>query len=251
MKSLKKTFEILEVFLNIDSEEVRGLRLTDLAKLSGINIPTVNRIASSLVEMGYLSQTQKRGKYSLGPKFLYFDHVLNKHKSFKDIAQKFLIKLYESVGETVTLVSFYGKRIYYVEEIPSKLPLRIHPDPISITPLYCSGSGKIFLANMSEQELNDYFYKTDLRSYTENTITDQNILERHLMMVAKEGVAYDDEELYVGVRSVAAGIKDIKGNVSWAVSILGPSVRLTRSRMVEITPEVRDCAEQLSSALFL
>ena len=96
MKSLKKAFEILEVFLNIDYEEVREIRLTDLAKLSGINIPTVNRIASSLVEMGYLRQNEKRGKYSLGPKFMYFTHVLKRHNSLNEIVKPFLIKLNKS-----------------------------------------------------------------------------------------------------------------------------------------------------------
>ena len=246
MKSLKKAFEILEIFLDVEQSE---LRLTDLAKESGLKIATVNRIAAALVDSGYLSQPEKRGKYSLGPKLLYFANVLKSKNPTREIIRPYLLNLNSLVNESIAVFNFDGHKIYCVEDVASKHPLRIHLDPFGIIPLYCSASGKIFLSNMKEQELDKYFNSSDLQAYTQNTITDLNAMKRHLVMVAQEGIAYIDEEFYVGVRSMAAGIRDTQGKYSSAVEILGPSVRLTRSRMIEILPELKRCASDIAKEL--
>jgi IclR family transcriptional regulator, KDG regulon repressor len=243
MKSLRKAFEILEIFLEVKAKD---LRLSDLAKLTGLKIATVNRICIALVELGYLNQMEKRGKYSLGTKFLYFDNVLKQENPSKEIIRNYLVKLNESVEETVVLVNFDGRRIYYIDEVPSKHTLRIDPDPIAITPLYCSGLGKIFLSSYPEKKLEEYFRNTEIRAFTPNTITDLDVLKKHLIMVARDGIAYDDEELIPGVRNVAAGIVNTKGVFTSGVGVLGPSVRLTPAKMIEIAPQVKQCAKGIS-----
>jgi len=246
MKSLRKAFEILELFLEVKSEE---LRLAEIAKLSGLNISTANRIASVLVELGYLGQTEKRGKYSIGKKFLYFDRILSKKNTFIDLVRPYLLRLNESTGETVNLVNFDGKRVYYIETIMSKHALNIRPDTIAITPLYCTGVGKIFLAAMTEPELNEYFKNADIKAYTPNTITDIDLLKEHLKRVAREGVAYDDEELMPGVRNIAAGIKDSQGKTFSCIGLLGPAIRLTRPKMEEIAAELKQYTSIITSEI--
>ena len=67
--------------------------------------------------------------------------------------------------------------------------------------------------------------------------------------MAKEGVAYDDEDQFLGIRNVAAGIRNADGKVIAAVGVIGPSVRMTRARMREIAPQVKLCATEISRAL--
>ena len=88
-----------------------------------------------------------------------------------------------------------------------------------------------------------------MKKYTPNTITDLNEIKKHLLTVAREGVAYDDEEHITGVRNVTAGIKDSTGKVVSCVGVLGPSVRLNRSKIKEILPYVKGCAMQISRGL--
>ena len=80
-------------------------------------------------------------------------------------------------------------------------------------------------------------------------ITSLAELKKHLLAVRQEGVAYDDEEQYVGVRNVAAVLKDNTGTVVGAIGVISPSVRLSRERMKEIAPDVRDCAGEISRAM--
>ena len=116
-------------------------------------------------------------------------------------------------------------------------------------PLHATGVGKIMLANMSDKQLRRYFNSRTRKRYTPNTITDVNDIENQIAEVKKEGVAYDDEEFYRGVRGVAAGVKDADGKLVGALSILAPQVRLSHARMRELTKDVKKCAQKISREL--
>lgn len=243
MKSLEKALRVLEVFLDTGDREVR---LSDLARLSGLNIATVSRIVSVFVKLGYMNQLEKRGRYVLGTKFLNFSAIIKQRNKIRDIAMPHLIKLNKSVGESVTLLNWDGNKLVFIDEVYSRHPLRITPDPSTALPLYCTGVGKIVLADMTDTELEEYFHNADIQAYTPNTVTKLADLKACLKKIAREGVAYDDEELYLGVRCVGAGIRDAEDEIVACVGVSGPSVRLTRERMMEIAPDVKKCAMQIS-----
>ena len=75
------------------------------------------------------------------------------------------------------------------------------------------------------------------------------LLRTHLIKVRQEGVAFDDEEWGLGIRSVAAGVKDGNGKVIAAIGTAVPSVRLTFSRMNELASIVKNCADEISKEL--
>jgi DNA-binding IclR family transcriptional regulator len=250
MNALNKALDILEVFT--ESSNNRPLRLTEVARLSGKNKVTAKRLMAILVARGYLSQPGKRGKYSLGPKLLSLNHSIKENGSVKDIAKEYMIKLNEILSETVVLAGWDGKEAHFLGEVNTKYPfspLRIIPDQNSITPLYCTSAGKIFLATMTGKELDEYFQNTKIEARTPNTITNVTLIKTHLMLVAQEGIAYDDEELYIGVRNVGAPIRNSRGEVSYAVSVTCPVARMDRTRMTEIAPDVKRCAIEISRAL--
>jgi IclR family KDG regulon transcriptional repressor len=245
MKSLNKAIDVLELFLNGEDE----MRLSELAQLSGLDKATVDRIISTWAGRGYLRQHKARGKYSLGMRFLDFSGLIKKRNTIRNMAMPFIIKLAQSTQESVMLSILDKNMAHYCETVPANHPLRIVPDEGSRFPLYCTAIGKAFLADMTEKELETYLSSTDLKAYTNNTLTDINQLKTHLMVVAKDGVAFDDEEYFLGIRSVAAGIKDGEGKTLAAIGVLGPTIRLTRSHMLEIVPDVKNCAQAISNQL--
>jgi len=245
MKSLIKAIDVLEAFLNMDEE----VPLSVIAKESGLDKSTVNRIVYTWVSRGYLSQSEKRGNYSLGTKFLDFSGLKKKRSSIRNIALPHMKKLAENTRETIILSVLNGHFATNNEVIPSNYPLKIVPDEGSSAPLYCSGAGKILLSNMSKQDIDDYVNTTELKEHSPNTITHPDILRSHLMKVAKEGIAFDDEENIPGVRNVAAGIRNADHKVVAAVGVLGPSTRLTKSKLTEIAPAVMECALEISRDL--
>jgi IclR family acetate operon transcriptional repressor len=246
MRTLNRALDILEVFLKIGDDNIR---LSELAKLSGLNKATVNRIVSDLVNRGYLKQPKPRGKYYLGAKFIRFNHLIMVKNRLAIVAPPYLAKLAESVKDCVLLTVLDGEHALVSDAIDSQHVLRTSLEVSTQIPLYCTGQGKAILAGMTEAELDEYLSKVTLKQFTENTITDPSELKSHLIIVAKEGIAYDDEDQFMGIRNVAAGIRKADGKVIAAVGVIGPSVRMTRARMREITPQVKLCAAEISRAL--
>jgi len=245
MKSLDKALDILELFLEADED----ISLSDLARMSGLDKSTVNRITTAFVRRGYLKQQGKRGKYSLGAKFLDYSGIVKKRIRIRDLAIPHMTKLAASANESVILATLDGQQAVHSETVHANHPLRIVPDEGTKVPLYCTGVGKILLAYMAEQGIDSYIESNELKRFTSNTITDPNQLRTHLVTIAKEGIAYDDEENYVGVRNVAAPVRDREGKVVASVGVLGPTVRLTRTRMLEVVPDVKECALKISREL--
>lgn len=249
MKTLEKALNILELFLIPWESPQEEISLAELAKLSGFNKSTVKRTVSILVTRGYLKQQEKGGKYSLGTKFLDFSGAIKRRSKIRDKAIPYLLKLAQLTRESAILSILDGQYAAYNETIPSEYSLRIVPDEGTKVPLYCTGVGKVFLANMTEAEVENYINSIELESYTANTITHPDYLKAHIAIIAKEGIAFEDEEFSLGIRNVAAGVRDSEGKTVAAVGVLGPSVRLSRQRMTEIAPDVKKCASEISGEL--
>ena len=246
MKSINKTLDVLELFLTVKENK---LRLLEIARLAGINKSTVNRIVSDLTKRDYLQQSGKRGKYSLGPKFAKFSQRMDKRMHYRIVSRPHLVRLSKAVRECVLVTSLDGEEAIISEVIDSAHVLRVSP-VIGVTiPLYCTAQGKAILAYMKEPELEKYLRNVNLKKLTNNTITNAIKLKAHLIEIALENTAYDDEEQYPGIRNIASAIKDVNGDVYASVGVLGPSVRFTMERMKEIAPDVRKCALAISRDL--
>ena len=126
-----------------------------------------------------------------------------------------IVKLSHHLHESIILAlgnrpgSIFNET-FHDTSFPNNL-LTVMPQEGADLALHCSSSGKIILAELSENELQDYIDNKDLERYTPNTITDINILKNNLVMIKKEGVAFDDEELALGVRGVACPLRNSEG----------------------------------------
>jgi DNA-binding IclR family transcriptional regulator len=243
VKILNKSIAILDLFLASEGE----LSIEDIAKRSSLNKSTARRIVLSLVECGFLKK-QKRGKCSLGIKFLDYIQAVKRHNPILDIAEHYLIELRQATDETVSLALWDGRDAVIYRTIYPNHPLRVTANEGSLVGLHFTSLGKAILAELPEEELNQHL-SNKLTRYTSNTITDINSLKKNLMVVRQESVAIDDEEAFQGVRGIAATLKNNDGVLIGAVNIIGPSVRLTREKFREYVPLVKECAFKISKEL--
>ena len=249
MKSLKKALAIMETFLDCPDEEIG---ITELVERVGLNISTVHHIASVLVKEGYLSQAQPRAKYGLGAKFLQFGHLATSRMKIGNMALPFLTSLSQAVNQSVNLAVLDSAEAVYVQCISSIDPshqLRTFTQSGARVPLYCTGVGKVLLAYMPETELRKYFQKCDFYRRTENTITDPVKLEDDLSVVKRRGYAVDNEEMELGVRCIAAPVRDFGGGVIAAVSISGPTARVTHEYLQELYPLLKNRTSAISAVM--
>lgn len=245
MATLNKALQVLEAFLGPERE----MGLTALASQTNLNISTVHRVASVLVKRGYLVQKYRAGKYSLGPRLLQFSSLAANRITIRDVAIPFLQKLNKELNESVNLAVLDSNEALYVENTESNHQLRIFTQVGAKVPLYCTGVGKIFLAHLTKKEQEEYLSGCSFKGRTEYTITDLRQLKEELLSVRRQGIAMDSEEMEMGVKCIAAPIRDGKGNVVAAISVSGPSTRLSNYRMREIEPLIKVCTSEISIAL--
>jgi len=237
MNVIEKTIKLLEAFLDCRS----SLSLEEMSRYSGMNKATVRRIALVLVKGGFLKQPEKRGKYSLGMRFLDFSKVIKSSSMLVDAAAPHLFKLSQQVNETVAMAVWDGESAFICQNYHPNHPLKVISAEGKIFGLHFTSLGKAILAELGDTELKRAL-NGKLDSATPNTITDIDDLKRHLLIVRQQGVAIDDEEYCLGVRGIAASLKDENGAVIGAISILGPSVRLTREKIRVYVDSIKVCA---------
>jgi IclR family transcriptional regulator, KDG regulon repressor len=245
MKLLIKTFNILNLFLNNETE----MSLSELAELSGLNKSTVNRIASTLVKYGYLNQREKRGKYSLGFKYFDFTGIIKRKMKIRDVAIPHLMRLTQSVDESAILAIWTGGKVAITETFHANHTLRVVPDEGTQIPLHGSSLGKIILANLTDKELTEYYNSQILRRYTSKTITSFETLKNHLSQIKQQGIAIDDEESFDNIRSIAAAIRGTENIILGSIGIIGPSIRLTPEKLGECIASLKKCASEISRDL--
>jgi DNA-binding IclR family transcriptional regulator len=168
-------------------------------------------------------------------------------------ARPYLIHLSELVQEVIHLVVLDGDKALYIDKVdlhPKSSGLQMISRLGSRIDLYCCSVGKVLLAHMEAHEAESIISKTELTKATVNTITNPDRLIRHLAAIRKNGYAIDDEENEQGIRCVAAPITNGSGKVEAAISISGPTTRITMER-IESDLKARVCqtANQISAKL--
>jgi IclR family transcriptional regulator, KDG regulon repressor len=246
MQSITKALNILGLFLSGKDELAPG----EIAQLLGMKQANVSHIIATLVDRGFLKQRKKRGKYSLGVRFLDISGVMGKAGCNQDNSIGYLLELSRLVNGSVYLTVWYGSDIllskaidYYNDEF------KINPDEWAHMPLHSTCVGKIILASMNEKDLKKYFSSKPLEKSTPNTIVDIERMKEHLELVKREGIAFEDEESQLGVRGMAAGIKNDAKEIVGAIFVIHPSIQPTHDMIEKIILPMKTCALKISIEL--
>ena len=150
-------------------------------------------------------------------------------------------------GETANLVTYGEGEVVYLEQVESMHLVKMFTQPGMRAPLYCTASGKLFLAFGGD--LTKSLIKEPLARHTANTLTTVPALEAQLKQIRRDGYAIDNEEMEEGVRCLAVPIYDRRGELCGALSISGPTTRMTPARVTMIVNQVREVAKELSRQL--
>ncbi|MDI5929723.1 IclR family transcriptional regulator C-terminal domain-containing protein [Rhizobium leguminosarum] len=118
----------------------------------------------------------------------------------------------------------------------------------ALKPMHCTSQGKAILSHLSDTQL-ELVLSGELTSFTEKTITDPAQLRAHLSIVRARGYAMDDEEIVLGTRCVGAAILDPDGKPVAAISVAGPTFRITPERAEQLGKELSDAAKRISAQL--
>jgi IclR family KDG regulon transcriptional repressor len=229
--NLVQTIERVANIFEVMAQNTQGISLKELSARVSLPKGTIHRLLSSLAYFGYVRQVSESKNYQLGFKLVELGNRLLNQLDVRMQARPFLVGLSKEIKETIHLVVFDQNEALYVDKVESnekssglqmvsRVGLRI--------PAHCSSVGKVFLAHLSDSELDTLIKEKGLKKRTKNTITDPEKLKQHLKVIRQQGYAVDDEENEEGIRCVGAPIFNQRGQVIAAISISGPTVRITQ-----------------------
>jgi DNA-binding IclR family transcriptional regulator len=228
----------------------QGISLKELSAKVGLPKGTTHRLLTSLAYFGYVRQLPESKDYCLGFKLVELGNRLLDHLDLRAQARPFLISLCKKTKETVHLVILDQNDALYVDKVVSDdnpAGLQMVSRVGRRVPAHCSAVGKVLLAQLSEQEMQALIHEKGLEKRTENTITNTEKLKHHLKVIYRQGYAVDDEENESGIRCVGAPIFNQQGQAIAAISISGPTLRITKKIIQEtLKNEVMKTASDIS-----
>jgi DNA-binding IclR family transcriptional regulator len=246
IQAVDHALDLLEQFQG----DVDELGVTELSKRLKLHKNNVFRLLATLESRSYIEQNRVTENYRLGLKTLELGQTFIKQMGLLRQSRPVLEALVKECNETTYVAILKDFHIVYLDTVETDLTVRVVPRVGSRLPAYCTAAGKVQLAYMTDEELDNYIPSKELKRYTPNTISDKEQLKKHLAKVAEQGYAVDNEELDNGVRCVSAPIRDYTRRIIGAVSISGPSMRFSDERVEkELIPLVKRAAEEISSKL--
>ena len=230
------------------SEQDPEMGISALATRLGLAKSTVHRLATTLVEYDILEQNRDSGKYRLGLALFELGTLVRRKMDAASGAQEQIHALSDATNETVQLAILDHLSVLYIRVRESRQAVRMSQGLGSRAPAHCTSVGKALLA-FQPPEIVQQVIDNGLRRYTEHTITDGEALRAELALIRQKGYALDDEEIEVGLRCVAAPIRDHSGHVTAAISVAAPVQRMSKKNVLTTIPSVVSAAEAISRRL--
>ena len=244
LSSVTTAMHLLKAF----SEQEVEIGISDLAKRLRVAKSTVHRLAVTLVSEGMLEQNPESGKYRLGIALFRLGALVRHRMDVSIEARHLLRELREKANETVHLAVLDDAEIMYVYNLESTQAIRMRSDIGVRKPAYCTAEGQAMLA-FQPAEVIERVIRAGLPPRTPQTITDPAALKKALEAVRQRGCAIEDEESEIGMRCIAAPIRDDSGEVIAAIGLAGPVSRLSKKALAAFIPHVIETAAAISARL--
>ena len=225
-------------------ESEQPVALADLATASGIPKSTASRLVSALERRGLVEQDGQRGRLRPGPAILRVAERSLLERSLVELARPSLDALSVVSGETINLGVPGRHGVEHIAQVDGRHFLGAGQWLGRSVDFHCSANGKLFMAfgRMAMPA-------RPLEALTPSTITDPARLRAELEQVRRDDFAEAIDELETGLAAIAAPVRGAGGSVVAALSITGPTVRMTPPRIAELRPILIDEARALSRRL--
>lgn len=221
--------------------------LDDLAAELELSKASLLRILRTLETERFVLRTDDR--YRLGPRVLELGNIFLSTLSIHGVAQPYMSALAQSCSQTISLAILDGFDVVYIAIEHAQREVGIQGEIGARHPAHATGLGKVMLADLSPDLLDTLLDKHELKRLTHRTIVDPGQLRARLDGVREDGFALDDEERGIGIRCIAAPIRDHRGRVVAAISVAGPIFHMTEDIVPEFRRQLLTTASTLSQAL--
>jgi|tagenome__1003787_1003787.scaffolds.fasta_scaffold20830497_2 IclR family pca regulon transcriptional regulator len=239
VQSVERALAVIRTF----SADHPELTLSEIARHTGMTRAAARRFVLTLADLGYLGVLDR--KFYLRPTVLELGHTYLSVLSVPQAAVPHLTLLSERLHETTSLAVLEGDDIVYVARIG---PRRVISSGLTVgtrLPAYLTSHGRMQLACLPDEQLDEYLARVRLEPRTAQTVTDPQVLRRRLLQARAQGWCLVDQELEEGVTSIAVPVRNGAGRVVASVNVGTHSRRLRAPvlREVALAPLQETAAE--------
>ena len=239
VQSVVRAFQILELIAAGGGE----MGITELAAAANLPLPTIHRLLRTLILRGYVHQTPRR-RYALGARLIPLGERAG--GSLGATCKPILTDVVQSVGESASMAMFDLNRAIYIAHVPSQHSMRMFTNVGHRVELHATAVGKALLSMLDDDEALSRVARVGMNPRTPYTITEPEVLRAQLALVRERGFALDEEEQEVGVCCVAVAVP---GPIALAMSVSGPTPRMTPGKVSSIVPVLRSAARRVGDLL--
>ncbi len=219
--------------------------LKELSKVTALHPSTAHRILNDMVLTRFVDRIEP-GAYRLGMRLLELGNIVKSRLNVREAALEWMRALHKTTHQTINLSVRQNDEIVYIDRAFSERSgMQVVRAIGGRAPLHLTSTGKLFLSVDDVPAVRAYATRSGLAGHNKNSITDLAKLERELSLVRSRGYARDNEELELGVRCMAAGIRDDSGKLIAGLSISAPADRLQDEWLNDLIKT----ANQISSTL--
>jgi len=234
-----KGLSVIEAF----GDDARRMSITDVAQKTGLDRASARRLLLTLVTLGYATHDGKF--FALTHRILRLGQSYLSATTLTMVLQPYLDELSETSGQSCSASVLDETEIVYIARASQRRVMSINLNPGSRLPAYCSSMGRVLLAALPDEQVRQLLGNVPLEPHTELTITDMDELIEELGRIRAQGYALVDQELEMGLCSIAVPLLNKRGQTVAAINIGAPAASVPASQLVEqILPMLKRVAER-------
>jgi IclR family transcriptional regulator, pca regulon regulatory protein len=242
--SLARGLQVIETFQN----RTQGITVGDVATRTGLSRAAVRRLLITLELLGYA--THSGPYYRLGSRVLRLGFSFLSSHSLPSLAAPILEEITSSIHESSSLSVLEGDEIVYLARSAARRVMSVSLSVGSRLPAYCTSMGRVLLSSLPEAELAAYLERVVLQAHTPKTIVEKASLATELVRVRDMGYALVDQELELGLRSLAVPVVVGARRVVASINTGVHAARVSLDEMVKrFLPVLTEGANSLSHLL--
>lgn len=246
VQSLERGLAVIRAF---DSQNP-VLTLSDVARRAGLTRAAARRYLFTLVELGYMRN--EGAQFALTARVLSLGYAYLSGLSLPEVALPHMRDLASHSQESSSLAVLDDDEIVYIAQVPAERLLAVKIDVGTRFPAYATALGRILLAFAPRNWLDDYLNRVELVPATPFTVTSRRGLEDALDFVRVNGYSLVDQELDLGLRSLAVPLRDSSGKVIAAMNMSAHTHRFSDDGpATHLLPQLRAAAAAVESDLAL
>ncbi|MEJ5021821.1 IclR family transcriptional regulator [Ochrobactrum vermis] len=239
-----KGLRVIEAF----GEDQPRLSIADVSKITGLDRATARRCLLTLAELGYAEYDGKF--FMLLPRILRLGHAYLSSTPLPTIIQPHLDRLADIVGESASASVLDGTEIVYIARASQMRVMSINLMAGSRLPAYCASMGRVLLAWLHEPEARALLERTERNKLTPFTKTEIGLVMTELFLIREQGYAINDQELELGLRSIAVPVFNHRDTIVAALNIGAPVAHVETSDLVRrFLPAMLQIQSELRSLL--